>query len=99
MWSHPACCDEVLKEIVHACSLEGNTQLSDVKLRKDEETESGSVKPEVSLTKYVEYNYCTRVFRLKSICYKLVVILSLVQLLRCVVVKRGQRQANSSTHS
>jgi hypothetical protein len=26
LWSHPMCSDEVVKEIVHACSLEGSTK-------------------------------------------------------------------------
>ena len=31
VWSHPACSDEVLKEITHACSLEGPTEHVDSK--------------------------------------------------------------------
>lgn len=31
VWSHPSCSDEVVKEIVHACSLEGPTEYIDTK--------------------------------------------------------------------
>ena len=45
VWSHPACSNEVLNEIVHACSVEGHTELTDLKPEKDEKT--GSEEPKV----------------------------------------------------